>query len=311
MVKVAQEMNGYDLTTGTLLSSPGGLKSDGTTSCGNWLWCGMYTEDGNKAQKRGTTDPSAIGLFPDWGWAWPVNRRIMYNRASVDLDGNPWDTSHPVISWTGTGWTGDVADGGDPPVRTSGKYPFIMKPQGRGHLFGPGRPDGPFPEHYEPWESPVSNPLSPQQNNPAVTVWETMDKGSATDYPIVATTHRLTEHLHTGAMTRRLPWLVDLMPEMFVEMSKELAAEQGIAAGDTVVLESARGARVKAKAVVTARIRPLQVNGTTVHYVSLPWNWGYMGLSTGDSANLLTPRIGDPNTGIPEFRSFLCRVQRA
>ncbi|MGB2800326.1 MAG: formate dehydrogenase-N subunit alpha [Dehalococcoidia bacterium] len=311
VVKVAKEMNGYDLTTGKLLSSPGGLKSDGTTSCGNWLWCGMYTEDGNKAQKRGTTDPSAIGLFPDWGWAWPVNRRIMYNRASVDLDGNPWDTSHPVISWTGTGWTGDVADGGDPPVRTSGKYPFIMKPQGRGHLFGPGRPDGPFPEHYEPWESPVSNPLSPQQNNPAVTVWETMDKGSATDYPIVATTHRLTEHLHTGAMTRRLPWLVDLMPEMFVEMSKELAAAKGIAAGDTVVLESARGARVKAKAVVTARIRPLQVNGTTVHYVSLPWNWGYMGLSTGDSANLLTPRIGDPNTGIPEFRSFLCRVQRA
>jgi len=311
VVKVTKEMNGYDLSTGKLLSGPGALKSDGTTSCGNWLWCGMFTEDGNKAQKRVTTDSSGIGLFPDWGWAWPVNRRIMYNRASVDLDGNPWDTSRPVVSWTGTGWTGDVADGGDPPARTSGVYPFIMKAEGRGYLFGPGRADGPFPEHYEPWESPVSNPLSPQQNNPAIKVWETMDKASAADYPIVATTHRLTEHLNAAAMTRRVPWLVDLMPEMFVEMSKELAAAHGIAAGDTVVVESARGTRVKGKAVVTARIRPMQVNGTTVHYISLPWNWGYTGPSTGDSANLLFPRIGDPNTGIPEFRSCLCRVQRA
>lgn len=311
VLQVSKEMNGYDLSTGKLLSSPGALKSDGTTSCGNWLWCGMYTEEGNKAQKRGTTDPSGIGLFPDWGWAWPLNRRIMYNRASVDVDGNPWDTEHPVISWDGTGWSGDVADGGWPPVTSSGKYPFIMKPEGRGYLFGPGRADGPFPEFYEPWESPVSNPLSPQQNNPAITIWETLAKGTAADYPIVATTHRLTEHLHTGAITRRLPWLVALMPEMFVEISQELASMKGIAGGNTVVVESARGASVKAKAVVTARLAPLQVNGTTVHYISLPWNWGYMGLSTGDSTNLLTARIGDPNTGIPEFRAFLCNIRKA
>ena len=311
VLQVSKEMNGYDLSTGKLLSSPGALKSDGTTSCGNWLWCGMYTEEGNKAQKRGTTDPSGIGLFPDWGWAWPLNRRIMYNRASVDVDGNPWDTEHPVISWDGNSWSGDVADGGWPPVTSSGKYPFIMKPEGRGYLFGPGRADGPFPEFYEPWESPVSNPLSPQQNNPAITIWETVARGTAADYPIVATTHRLTEHLHTGAMTRRLPWLVALMPEMFVEISQELAAAKGIAGGNTVVVESARGASVKAKAVVTARLAPLQVNGTTVHYISLPWNWGYMGLSTGDSTNLLTARIGDPNTGIPEFRAFLCNIRKA
>jgi formate dehydrogenase-N alpha subunit len=310
---VTREMNGYNLTTSppTLLSGPGQLKADGTTSCGNWLWCGMYTEKGNMAQRRGLDDPSGIGLMPEWGWAWPVNRRIMYNRASVDLDGAPWNPAHPVISWNGESWVGDVADGGAPPVSSSSSYPFVMKPEGRGYLFGPGRPDGPFPEHYEPWESPVSNPMSPQQSNPALVSWETGDKGTAADYPIVATTHRSVDHLHTGSVTRRLPWLVELAPEMSVEMSRELAAERGIDDGDTVVLESARGRKVEAKAVVTGRISPLQVNGTKVHYVSVPWNWGYKGLSTGDSANLLTARIGDPNTGIPEFRSFLCEVRKA
>jgi formate dehydrogenase-N alpha subunit len=307
---VAKEMNGYDLSTGKLLSSSGSLMSDGTTSCGNWLWCGMYTEEGNMAARRGTTDPSGIGLFANWGWAWPLNRRIMYNRASVDLGGKPWNSDHPVILWDGASWVGDVADGGWAPVGNSGKYPFIMKPEGRGYLFGPGRPDGPFPEHYEPWESPMSNPMSMQQNNPAVVVWETTIKGTAADYPIVATTHRLVEHLHTGAITRRLTWLIELMPEMFIEMSQELAAEKGIASGDITIVESARGS-ITGKAVVTARLKPYQVNGTTVHCISLPWHWGYMGLSTGDSANLLSPRIGDPNTGIPEFRAFLCDVHRA
>ena len=306
---VAKEMNGYDLSTGKLLSSPGSLKDDGTTSCGNWLWCGMYTEDGNMAARRDTADPSGIGLFPGWGWAWPLNRRIMYNRASVDLDGNPWDTAHPVITWDGSNWVGDVPDGGWPPVSTSGRYPFIMKPQGRGHLFGPGRTDGPFPEHYEPWESPLPNPMSPQQNNPAIKSWETVARGTAADYPIVATTHRVVEHLHTGSITRRLRWLVEMMPEMFVEMSRELAEERGIVGGDTVIVESARGS-IRGKAVVTARLKPYRVNGTTIHYISLPWSWGYMGLSKGDSANRLTVRIGDPNTGIPEFRAFLCNVRK-
>jgi formate dehydrogenase-N alpha subunit len=310
--QVAKEMNGYDLASGNLLSSPSSLKSDGTTSCGNWLWCGMYTEEGNMAQRRSTIDPSGIGLFPNWGWSWPTNRRIMYNRASVDLEGKPWDSRRVVISWDGADWVGDVADGAWPPVISSSKYPFIMKPEGRGHLFGPGRSDGPFPEHYEPWESLVLNPMSPQQNNPAIASWETGDKGTPErGYNIVATTHRVVEHLHTGAITRRLPWLVELMPEMFVEMSQELATVKGIAGGDTIIVESARGAIVKGKAVVTARLKPFEVNGTTVHHVNLPWNWGYMGLSKGDSANLLTARVGDPNTGIPEFRAFLCKIEKA
>ncbi|KPK93021.1 MAG: hypothetical protein AMJ94_03970 [Deltaproteobacteria bacterium SM23_61] len=306
---VTKEMNGYDLKNGSLLNGPGSLKDDGTTSCGNWLWCGMFTEAGNKAKKRETEDPSGIGLFPGWGWAWPVNRRIMYNRASVDLDGAPWDPQHPVIGWRDGKWVGDVPDGNWPPTRTSGKYPFIMKPQGRAHLFGPGRPDGPFPEHYEPWESSLSNLLSPQQNNPLLKSWEAAGRGRPSEYPIIATTHRVVEHLHTGAITRRLPWMVEMMPEMFIELSRELAGEKGIKGGDPVIIESARG-RIRAKAIVTARLKPYRTNGTMVHCVSLPWNWGYMGLSKGDSTNQLTARIGDPNTGIPEFRAFLCNVRR-
>ena len=182
-----------------------------------------------------------------------------------------------------------------------------MKPQMRGCLFGPGRTDGPFPEHYEPWESPVGNQMSPQQNNPAIKSWEAGDRGTAASYPIVATTHRVVEHMHTGTTTRRLPWLKELMPEMFVEISQELAAEKGIAHGDTVVVESARGS-ITAKAVVTIRLKPVQVNGSMVHYISLPWSWGYMGLTKGDSSNTLTPRTGDPNTGAPEFRAFLCDI---
>ena len=310
---VAREMNGYDLTTGELLTGPGSLKEDGTTSCGNWLWCGMYTGEGNMAARRDTADASGIGLFAGWGWAWPVNRRIMYNRASVDLDGNPWHADHPVIQWDDAAqeWVGDVADGGAPPVNQGGGYPFIMKPEGRGYLFGPGRVDGPFPEHYEPWESPVSNPMSTQQNNPAIVIWESIARGDAADYPIVATTSRVVEHMHTGAITRRLPWLVEMMPDMFVEMDRELAAEKGIANGDPVIVDAARGASVRGTAVVTMRLKPFQINGTRVHQISVPWNWGYRGISKGDSANLLTPRVGDPNTGIPEFRAFLCDVRKA
>ena len=149
-----------------------------------------------------------------------------------------------------------------------------------------------------------------QQNNPAIKSWETIARGDVTDYPILATTHRVVEHLHTGAITRRLSWLVEMMPEMFVEMSQELANEKGIKGGDNIIVESARGT-ITAKAIVTIRIKPAKVNGSTVHYVSLPWSWGYMGKSKGDSTNILSSRIGDPNTGIPEFRSFLCDIRKA
>ncbi len=304
---VAQEMNGYDLSADERLAGPGGLKDDGTTSCGNWLWCGSYTEKGNMMARRDNIDQSGIGLFSNWAWCFPCNRRIMYNRASVDLEGNPWNPEKPVIRWDSAaeGWVGDVPDGGPPPGKA---YPFVMKPHGRAHLFSMGGVDGPLPEHYEPWESPVSNPLSSVQSDPLLKAWE--DKmGALEDYPILATTYRLVEHMHAGGITRNLPWLVELMPQMFIELSKELAAEKGITSGDSVVIESARG-EIKAVAVVTRRLRPFKVNGQVVHQIAIPWHWGYVGLSTGDSANLLTARVADSNTMIPEYRAFLVQVKK-
>jgi formate dehydrogenase major subunit len=206
---------------------------------------------------------------------------------------------------------GDTPDGGWPPASISGKYPFIMKPQGRAHLFGPGRLDGPLPEHYEPWESPVTNLMTSQQTDPVLMLWNWDKKGTPDKYPILATTFRLVEHLHTGSFTRNLPWLVELMPEMFIEISEELANETGIANGEKVIVESARG-EVQALAMVTKRLRPFSVNGQEkIHQIAIPWNWGYMGLSKGDSGNLLTSCIADANTGIPELRAFLCNIRKA
>jgi formate dehydrogenase-N alpha subunit len=305
---VAKEMNGYDLATGALLSGPGALMEDGTTSCGNWLWCGSYSDQGNMMARRNPVDASGVGLFSDWAWCFPVNRRIMYNRASVDLAGNPWNPEKPVIRWDAASesWVGDVPDGGPPP---GAAYPFVMKPHGRAHLFGMGRVDGPFPEHYEPWESPVDNPLSSTQSDPLLRSFEE-DKGGRERYPLLATTYRLVEHMHTGTMTRNVPWLVEAQPEMFVELSEELAAEKGIANGDRVAVESARGV-VEVVAVVTSRLRPFEVNGQIVHQIGLPWHWGYVGLSTGDSANLLTARVADTNTMIPAYREFLTDIRKA
>jgi formate dehydrogenase major subunit len=314
--KVAKEINGYDLTTGMLLPSFGKLKDDGTTSSGNWLYCASYTEDGNMAARRDPTPgPFNIGLSPNWGWCWPVNRRIIYNRASVDLNGVPWDKEHPVIWWQNGKWMGDVPDGGWPPMAVDPektRYAFIMKPEGHARLFGMGRADGPLPEHYEPWESPVENQMSGTQNDPALLKGDSADseRGDPTKYPIVATTYRVSEHWQAGQMTRNLPWIVELMPEMFVELSEELAAEKGIVNGGKVIVESARG-QVEAVAMVTKRFRPFQINGTVVHEIGLPWHWGYTGLSKGDSANLLTPHVGDANTMIPEYKAFLCNVKKA
>ncbi|MHC4828540.1 MAG: formate dehydrogenase-N subunit alpha, partial [Planctomycetota bacterium] len=242
--KVAKEINGYflaDVTAkgktykaGTLVPSFAFLQADGTTSSGNWLYCQSYTEKGNMAARRSTEDKSGIGLYSEWSWCWPVNRRIIYNRASVDRYGKPWDTEHPVISWTGKGWAGDVPDGGWPPMLTADgklnpktKYPFIMKPAGHAHVFGPGRADGPFPEHYEPLECPIEkNLMSGQFINPTIKEFGTDADARATcdpRYPIVATTYRVTEHWQTGVMTRWQPWLLETQPQSFCEMSHELA----------------------------------------------------------------------------------------
>ncbi len=311
---VAKEINGYDLTTGKLLPSFGKLKDDGTTTSGNWLYCASYTEDGNMAARRDATPgPFNIGLYPKWAWCWPVNRRIIYNRASVDLNGEPWDKEQPVIWWKDGKWVGDVPDGGWPPIAVDPgktKWPFIMKPEGHARVFGAGMAEGPLPEHYEPWEAPIENPMSKQQNNPAFKIWRPEEQGTPDKYPIVCSTYRVSEHWQGGQMTRNMPWLVEMQPEPFVELSEELAAEKGIANGDRAIVESARG-QVNVVAMVTKRFKPFQMNGRKVHQVGVVWHWGYTGLSTGDSANVLTPHVGDANTMIPEYKAFLVNVRKA
>jgi len=317
---VLREINGYDLTTGKLVTNFTALKDDGTTSCGEWVYSGCYNETGNFTQRRELDDgPYNIGLFSKWAWSWPVNRRIVYNRASVDLNGEPWDKEHPVIWWKDGKWTGDVPDGGAKPMAEGGSYAFIMCPDGHAHIFGgnvaprtAGLADGPFPEHYEPWESPVQNMMSGTQTNPALLAGASAaeQRGTADKYPYVATTYRVVEHWQSGAMTRHLPWLCELMPEMFIEISEELAGELGIKNVDKVIVESARG-NIEAKALVTKRFKPFQVDGRVIHEIGMPWHWGYAGIAKGDSANVLTPHVGDANTMIPEYKAFLVNLRKA
>jgi formate dehydrogenase major subunit len=306
---VAKEINGYDLATSKLMAKFADLKDDGTTSSGNWIFCASYTEDGNMAARRDLTDaPNNIGLFPKWSWCWPVNRRIIYNRASCDLQGNPYAPQKWVIKWNAEEkkWTGDVPDGAAPP---GAAYSFIMRTEGHARLFGFGLADGPFPEHYEPLESPVKNLMSSQQNNPTIKIWAgEMDAvGSPDRYPIIATTYRVTEHWQAGQMTRNNPWLVELMPDMFVEMSNSLAKAKGVKHGDKVRVSTARG-HIVAYAVVTNRFKPFKLNGKLYEHIGLPWHFGFKGLAKGDSANSLTPHVGDANTNIPEYKAFLCDV---
>ena len=334
--KMAKEINGYflkDVTIkdktfkkGDLVPSFAFLQADGSTSSANWLYCNSYTSKGNMAARR-TREKSGIGLNLEWSWCWPVNRRIIYNRASVDKYGKPWDTEHPVIQWDPKasggkgGWVGDVPDGGWPPMlnadgtaNSKTKYPFIMKPEGHAQIFGPGLADGPFPEHYEPLECPIKkNMFSGQLVNPTAPVYGTdKDIYRTCDprYPFVGTTYRVCEHWQTGVMTRWQPWLLEAEPQLFVEMSEELAKMKGIKNGEKVIVESARG-QVKAVAMVTIRFRPFKIMGSVVHQVGLPWHFGWVyPADGGDSANLLTPSTGDPNTRIPETKAFMVNVKK-
>ncbi len=326
---VAKEINGYFLEDkeikgklykkGELVPSFAFLQDDGSTSSGNWLYCNSYTEKGNNMARRSHKDPSGIGLYPEWSWCWPVNRRILYNRASVDANGVPWDKKKPVIWWTGSGWKGDVPDGGWKPMSQSGtKKSFIMLPDGVASIFGAGMKEGPFPEHYEPLECPIEkNPLSGTKNNPAMKLFYEGEEKLPEDvyyscdarYPFVATTYRVTEHWQTGVMTRNTPWLLELQPHMFIEMSPELAKDQNIAQGEVVKVSSGRGS-VNAVAVVTKRFRPFKVQGTTIHQIGLPWCYGWNTPNVGDSANLLTPTAGDANTMIPETKAFMVNVEK-
>jgi formate dehydrogenase major subunit len=314
--KVAKEINGYDLTTGKLMANFVGLKDDGTTSCGNWLYSASYTEAGNMAARRKKTDPTGLGLYPEWSWCWPLNRRIIYNRASVDLDGNPRDPKRPLLKWDAEGkkWIGDIPDNAVPPMGTTGAYPFIMKPDGVASFFGPGLNDGPFPEHYEPLECPIEkNLMSGQRINPAIKIFEGgLDTFKTCDprYPFVCSTYRVTEHWQTGVLTRWLPWLIEAEPQMFCEMSLELGKLRGIKNGDKVVVETPRG-KLWAVAIVTSRLKPFNIAGQTIHQIGIPWHFGWLHPKDGgDSANLLTPTVGDPNTMIPESKAFMANVSK-
>ncbi len=338
--KVAREVNGYflkDVTIkgktyekGTLVPSFAFLQADGSTSSANWLYCNSYTEKGNMAARRSGKDAvNNIGLYPEFAWCWPVNRRIIYNRASVDLKGQPWDKDDWVIKFAGevkdgkyvtSKWIGDVPDGGwypmenpDGSMRTDTKYPFIMRKYGHGQIFGPGLADGPFPEHYEPLECPVEkNLLNGQRMNPTAPVYDTRSDAFATcdpRFPYVGTTYRVSEHWQTGLMTRTQPWLMELQPQVFVEMSKELAKLRGIQNGERVMVRSARG-KLECTAIVTRRLKPFNIDGAIVHEVGIPWHYGWRWPQSGaeESANLLTPSTGDPNTRIPETKAFMVNV---
>jgi len=322
--RVLREVNGYTVADGKPVKGFAALADDGSTACGNWIYSGVLPAEGqNRAKSRTADPPEALGSNLGWGFAWPANRRILYNRASADPRGRPWNPERAVIWWDPNAplpdgkrgkWVGaDVPDFRPDlaPDARGGGDPFIMRPDGKGGLFAP-LVEGPFPEHYEPVESPVENRLSKVRHNPLAAIYAAdLDRlGDPAEFPIVATTYRLTEHLHTGSITRNLPWLVELMPRMFVEMSRELAAEKGIADGDAVIVRSARG-EIRAIALVTGRLRPFRLGDRVVHQIGLPWHWGFMGLAKGDSANLLTPHVGDANTRIQESKAFLVDVRKA
>lgn len=319
---------------GELLNLFTEMRADGSTSGGCWIYCGVYAGGVNRAaNRRPGREQSPAAL--DWGWAWPANRRILYNRASADPDGRPWSERKAYVWWDEEQqrWTGeDVPDfpattppsyrpepGVGGPAGIAGDDPFIMQSDGKGWLFAPtGMLDGPLPTHYEPQESPVDNPLYRQQASPARRVFPRKDNlwspsaglpGSEV-YPFVFTTYRLTEHHTAGGMSRWLPYLAELQPEFFCEVSPELAAERGLENGGWATIVSARTA-VEARVLVTERMTPLVVGGRTIHQVGLPYHWGVGrdAVVSGDAANDLLGVVLDPNVQIQESKVGSCDIQ--
>ena len=334
LTEVAKEINGraladlqdpktkQEIKAGQQLPGFIWLKDDGTTMSGNWLYCGSWPESGSNTQRRDNSDPSGLGIHPNWGWSWPMNRRVLYNRASCDLNGKPWDPTRKQVWWNEAAqkWVGnDVPDFKPDSKPKDHMGPFIMNPEGVGRIFVPLAimADGPFPEHYEPIESPVPNPLHPNQSNSPVVKKYTTDRdkyGEAKDYPIVCTTYRLTEHYHYW--TKNNPVNMQLVPEPFVELPVELADEMGIKGGEKIKVSSAR-ATYYAKAMVTRRIKPMTIAGKKTYQVGIPIHWGYKGLPDGRPenertlANQLTPTVIDPNAYTPEFKGFLVKIEKA
>ncbi len=323
--EIAQEINGRDLTTGLRLATFGALKDDGTTTAGDWIYTGHYPESGNLTRRRDgvqdpqRNDPTGMDFYPNWAWSWPLNRRVLYNRASADPAGHPWDPTRPGIQWDATAglWKGDVPD--YPPTADPAKpespLPFIMTGEGTGRLFSNGVADGPFPEHYEPVESPIDNPLHPAvSTTPVAFLYDALAGranrfGRVDEFPYVATSYRLTEHEHY--VTQHIEHLVQLQPEAFVEIPAELAQEKGIATGDRVRVSSKRG-KLEVRAVVTKRLGPLQVDGKKIYQIGIPIHWGFVGINTGQHwlANALTPFVGDASSRTPEFKAFLVNLEK-
>ena len=348
VLKILREINGFQTSDPTRhLTGFAQLKDDGSTTCASWIYCGVYpAPDRNLSARREADAPGVPGAHLNWGWAWPANRRVLYNRASADPAGKPWSERKRWIWWdpaapnapdpltgrsVGPGkWLGyDTPDFSltKPPNASarpgaigldalSGTDPFIMKPDGKGWLYVPtGLVDGPMPVHYEPLESPVANLLYKQQSSPVLKWWA---RGAAHNaiaevgdprFPCVITTYRLTEHYLSGAMSRWLPHLAELQPELFIEIGHALAEERGIANLDFVTVTSARH-HIRARALVTNRIGVMTIAGKQVHHVGMPWHWGWQGLAVGDVVNDLTSWVGDPNVSIHEGKAFICNVEK-
>jgi len=339
--KVLNEINGYNWGDKKPVPSFANLKEDGSTVCGAWIYTGVIPEEGKNLSASRKADK---WISPHWGFAWPANRHIMYNRASADLSGKPWSEKKKLVYWDPDADTGAKDSGGKPvlgkwvspsgegidfaPAKAPGSKgrdnglafdwlggddPFIMRPDGKAWLFAPfGILDGPMPTHYEPYESPVRNIMYKQQSNPLALVWNVPGNPyhavADPKYPIVVSTYRLTEHYLSGAMSRWLPWLSELMPELFCEISPELAGEKGIKNGEFMTIETARGV-VQARALVTRRMQPFKIDGKTIHQIGLPWHWGWQGTAQGDVVNNLSALVADPNVTIHEGKVFTCNVR--
>jgi formate dehydrogenase major subunit len=332
--KVLMEINGYEIATGRPLSSFVEMKDDGSTVGGCWIYTGVFKDGVNQAARRKPGSEQSW-VAPEWGWAWPANRRILYNRASADPDGRPWSERKAYVWWDEVAgeWTGhDVPDfektkppsyrppeGADGVAGIAGNDPFIMQGDGKGALFVPqGLIDGPLPTHYEPVESPFRNPVYAQQSNPTRKQYDRADnplnpsppegKARVDVFPYIFTTSRLTEHHTAGAMSRYLQYLAELQPEMFVEVSPELAEERGLEHMGWCHVVTARSA-VEGRVMVTDRLTPLRIENRVVHQVWLPYHWGAGGMVSGDSANDLFGITLDPNVLIQESKVGTCDVR--
>ena len=324
---VLREINGVG-PDGRAVSGYMELKDDGSTSCGCWIYSGVYADEVNQAARR-KPGREQTEIAPEWGWAWPYNRRILYNRASADPSGKPWSERKKLVWWDEQAgrWIGDDVpdfeaqkrpdyvppDGAKAQDAIAGTDPFVMQSDGKAWLFAPkGVQDGPLPTHYEPAESPVRNALYGVQSNPTKeeirAPWNRGNPSLSDVFPYPFTTYRLTEHHTAGAMSRTLPYLAELQPEFFVEVSPELARERGLENGEFATVVTARAA-VEARVLVSERVRPLRVGGRVVHQIGIPYHWGERGIATGDSANDLLGVHMDANTHIQESKAATCDIR--